>query len=86
MKLLPLELLDERQDAKNRREGYLTFGGWLVRGRPVKKGQRATRWSSKGTALFHETQTDGEMEQFGDSSDFDSEQEEIFSAMEFLND
>lgn len=86
MKLLPLELLDQRQDAKNRREGFLTFNGWLVRDRAVKKGQKATRWSSKGAALFHETQTDWIGQQFGDPSDFDSEQEEIFSAMEFLND
>ena len=56
MKVLPLELLDDRQDAALRREGYKTFRGWLDAGFVVVKGEKAKARTSKGTAMFHQSQ------------------------------
>ena len=55
-KLLPLELLDSRQDAEKRRRGLLTYSGWLRRGLVVKRGSKARDFNSSGKALFSEDQ------------------------------
>lgn len=53
----PLELLDQRQDAKLRRDGYRTFAEWKAVGRHVIKGRTTRTFDSRGNALFHRNQT-----------------------------
>lgn len=55
--VLPLELLDKRQDAALRKKGYKTFAGWKLVDRTVIFGQKARCFDSKGRALFHLEQT-----------------------------
>lgn len=57
MRLLPIELLDKRQDAALRKEGLRTFAHWSKRGLRIMAGAKAKAFDSKGRALFSEDQT-----------------------------